>query len=214
MHVVIADKHELFRQGIASILSELVSSELDLEEREHSSELLTSQQNTPCDLIVAGANIFGRKQVSSLLEIQKAHPETAVLAIVENPTPKLMEELRHINIDGIICKSASQSSFTNAIKSILMGGHHYPPCSIVKHCKHITDTKLFPGTLTKRQEEVLSLLSSGKSNNEIAELLQLSEGTVKVHVTAIFRSLNVKNRTQAMLLAQQSKDRNTGSNQM
>ncbi len=215
MQVVIADKHELFRQSIASILSGLASSELklDLEETKDSSGLCISLQNTQCDLIVAGLNIFDKKSLPSLLDIRQKHPETAVIAVIENPTPKLMEEFRHHNFNGIICKSASQNSFSHAIKSVLMGGYHYPPCSAKKHCKHLTDTSLFPGTLTKRQEEVLSLLSSGKSNYEIAELLQLSEGTVKVHVTAIFKSLNVKNRTQAMLLSQQIKDSNSKSSQ-
>ena len=64
----------------------------------------------------------------------------------------------------------------------------------------------FANALTKRQEEVLLLLADGKSNKEIADYLSLSEGTVKVHVTAIFKALDVKNRTQAMLYAQRHRN--------
>jgi len=56
--------------------------------------------------------------------------------------------------------------------------------------------------LTRRQQEVLHLLAIGQSNRDIAGNLSLSEGTVKVHITAIFKALGVKNRTQAMLMAQ------------
>jgi DNA-binding NarL/FixJ family response regulator len=72
------------------------------------------------------------------------------------------------------------------------------------------DSDHFRGVLTARQKEVLYLLSEGRSNRDIADILNLTEGTVKVHITAIFKILEVRNRTQAMLLAQQYRHQDDG----
>ncbi|MBL4906446.1 MAG: response regulator transcription factor [Sneathiella sp.] len=207
MLVVIADRHDLFRQGLVTILKELKASELELREASDFSELRSILQSEPFDLIIAGLNIFQEKGLIALTNIRQKYPDIPVLAIIENPTPKLVEDLRHCKLNGIISKSASRSSYIRALKSLLLGGSHLPPRPSKKQFSYLSGPGLFPGTLTKRQEEVLYLVSDGKSNREIADILHLSEGTVKVHMTAIFKSLDVKNRTQAMLLAQQIRDK-------
>lgn len=206
MLVVIADRHDLFRQGLVTILRELKTTGLELREAEDVSGLRNLLQNDNFNLIVAGLNIFQERGIEALSAVRKSHPEIPVLAIIENPTPKLVEELRHCKLNGIISKSASKTSYIRALEALLLGGSHLPPRPSKKQYTDISGPGFFPGTLTRRQEEVLLLLSDGKSNREIADHLQLSEGTVKVHVTAIFKSLEVKNRTQAMLLAQKMRE--------
>ncbi len=206
MRVVIADRHDLFRQGLVTILKELNTTELELREAGDFLELKIMLQKDHYDLIIAGLNVFKNKGIHSLEDIRQKYPTIPVLAVIENPTPKLVEELRHCKLNGIISKSATKASYIRALKSLFLGGNHLPPKPSKRKYSYLTGPILFPNLLTRRQEEVLYLISDGKSNREIAELLSLSEGTVKVHVTAIFKSLGVKNRTQAMLLAQQSRD--------
>lgn len=206
MRVVIADRHDLFRQGLVTILKELNKTELDLKEAGNFLELKTMLQKDSYDLIIAGLNIFSSKGIRALEDIRQNHPNIPMLAVIENPTPKLVEELRHCKLNGIISKSASKASYIRALKSLFLGGNHLPPKPTKRKSSYLAGPILFPNLLTRRQEEVLFFISDGKSNREIADILSLSEGTVKVHVTAIFKSLGVKNRTQAMLLAQQCKD--------
>jgi len=205
MFVLIADRHDLFRQGVVTLLGELNSSGVKIRETDSFPGLLELLKLEPFDLIVASLNILQEAGLYSLNNIRLDHPDIPILVVADNPTLKTTEELRNCNVNGIISKSASKANYTNALNTILLGGTHLPPSPTKKQLEDTTGRFIFTGTLTHRQEEVLFLISDGKSNKEIATDLRLSEGTVKVHVTAIFKALNVKNRTQAMLLAQKNK---------
>lgn len=205
MFVLVADRHDLFRQSVVTILRELNSSALSVKETDNLPDLVQLLKNGPFGLIVASLNILQKEGLQALSNIRLQCPDTPILIIVENPTPKIMEELRSYNVNGIIAKSSPKTHYVNAFNSILLGGTHFPPFPSRRQLEQLAGKFLFPGTLTRRQEEVLSHISNGKSNKEIAADLRLSEGTVKVHVTAIFKALGVKNRTQAMLLAQKNK---------
>ena len=205
MFVLIADRHDLFRQGVVTILKELNSSDLKVRETDSFPRLIELLNCESFDLVVASLNILQEEGHLSLKNVGIQHPNTPILVVAENPTVKTVEELRSCKVNGIIGKSASKGQYINAMNSILLGGSHLPPSPSKKRMANTTGKFFFPGTLTRRQEEVLFLISDGKSNKEIAADLRLSEGTIKVHVTAIFKALNVKNRTQAMLLAQKNK---------
>ncbi len=204
MRALIADKHDLFRQGLVTILRELSTEEPSILEIANFSGLTSLMADAQFDIVIIGMNIMNEETLDKLSAFRRDHPDVPFLCIIEAPTQQLIDELRSYHLNGIIEKAASQSTYKSAIHSLLLGGNHVPLPIVKRRLPFQMDRHgLFPGTLTRRQEEVLFLLSDGKSNREIAEYLDLSEGTVKVHVTAIFRSLGVKNRTQAMLLAQQ-----------
>ncbi len=212
MFVLVADRHDLFRQGLVTLLNELNSAEMDIQETSSLSGLTTLLGQARYDLVIIGMNILNNDNHGTLSTLREDYPDTPILAIIETSTPRIIDELRRYNLNGIIAKSASKPSYISALRSLLLGGNHIPlPVSTRRTSSSLSGGSLFPGTLTRRQEEVLYLLADGKSNKEIAHYLRLSEGTVKVHVTAIFKALGVKNRTQAMLLAQQHRDDNLTS---
>ena len=212
MLVLVADRHDLFRQGLVTLLYELNSADLDIQETSNLSGLTKLLEQATYDLVIIGMNILNNDNHSTLHTLREQYQETPLLVLIETSTPRIVDELRRYNLNGIIAKSASKASYLSALRSLLLGGNHIPlPISKRRPSSSLSGKGLFPGTLTRRQEEVLYLLADGKSNKEIAHYLRLSEGTVKVHVTAIFKALGVKNRTQAMLLAQQHRDDNLSS---
>jgi DNA-binding NarL/FixJ family response regulator len=106
---------------------------------------------------------------------------------------------------GYICKSAGSASMMKGIRSVLEGDTFVSPHITVPDVLDVRqgeiDAEKLPNLLTPRQRDVLAMLRQGKSNKEIAHDLSLAEITVKLHVTAILRSLNCENRTQAAILA-------------
>jgi DNA-binding NarL/FixJ family response regulator len=107
---------------------------------------------------------------------------------------------------GYVPKSANHNVLLSAIKLAMNGEFYIPPLILEQGSMSQVDAgiRTSPGNdtrLTERQIEVLSLLSQGKPNKSIATALGLSEKTVKTHITAIFKALNVVNRTQAAAAA-------------
>ena len=96
---------------------------------------------------------------------------------------------------GYVSKSVPGEAMVTALREVLAGKSHYGPSVPVQADEPAG------GKLTLRQLEVLALLCQGQSNKQIARGLDLAEQTIKVHITAIFKSLNVVNRTQAALAA-------------
>lgn len=207
MRILVADKHDLFRHGVMTILQSLNMSDFDVEEVSDFEKLVSSLANSPCKMAIIGINVLEGENYQSLAVLKSDYPNLAILAVVENPTPQLVDKLRAYGLNGIIAKSANSASYISALKSLMLGGNHIPITSQRRMGNApLSGRGTFANALTRRQEEVLLLLADGKSNKEIADYLNLSEGTVKVHVTAIFKALDVKNRTQAMLYAQRHRN--------
>lgn len=100
---------------------------------------------------------------------------------------------------GFISKSSPSEVILGALRLILAGGVYAPPELLTGQSAAVSKSQL--DALTPRQREVLALIGQGKSNKEIGKALDLSDATVKQHVSAILRTLGVANRMQAMLSA-------------
>ena len=203
MRALIADKQDLFRQSLKDILSEVVTSPITVFEANCANTFLAELRKEKISLILLGSNICSQELVGNCRyeQIRLYQPHTPVLLIEEVNPGQLPQSPDSFPVEGLIHKSFTIGSFKKAISQLLSGGTYFPSQ------QNISPTELMPENgqlpeLTPRQREVFSLLAQGKSNKEIADTLKLSEGTVKVHVTAIFRVFKVNNRTQAMLLAQ------------
>jgi len=100
--------------------------------------------------------------------------------------------------DGYVLKGMSHQAILDAIRAVNRGERFIPPSIAEIYARHDPSSELRP-----REKEVLSLIISGKSNKEIASSLNIAEGTVKCHVSAIFLRLGVTDRTQAAMIARQ-----------
>jgi len=201
MRILIAEKHDLFRQGLTTILQECFAPPLISKETNSFAEMKALMNNHRFDLIIAGSNILKDLRPNLLRNIWYGQARTPVLAVTEGNDVNFLENIQKYRLNGVISKSASSSDYKHAFQTLLKG----EDLPLPGHQNRAGQSKLWESNanfaLTKRQNEVLALMSRGQSNRDIAENLSLSEGTVKVHVTAIFKTLGVRNRTQAMLLA-------------
>jgi DNA-binding NarL/FixJ family response regulator len=146
--------------------------------------------------------------VQGVTEFRTRFPEIPLVVLSASESHYDIKRVLDAGALGFITKSSSPAVMVSALQLVLAGGIYVPPL-IVEPDSGLhgqQDTAAFAALrhtgLTTRQMEVLRLLVQGNQNKVIARALDLSEGTVKIHVAAIFRALNVNNRTEAVLAAQ------------
>ncbi|WP_041793702.1 response regulator [Pararhodospirillum photometricum] len=207
MKLLIADDHELFRDGLRLILGELDPS-LDVVEARSFDEALTRAEEAgevPFDLMLLDLVMPGLPWTDGLSALRAVAPDTPLVVLSANEERDLVLQAVHLGAVGFISKAASSKVILGALNLVLSGGMYLPPALLeTLPARGQPDPEPDPvvSPLTPRQREVLALIGQGKSNKEIARVLTLSEGTVKLHVTAILKALGVSNRTGAVIAAQ------------
>lgn len=121
-------------------------------------------------------------------------PELPLIVLSASEDPRDVRTALAMGALGYVPKSAAPHTILSALALVLSGNVYVPPLMA-------TVAQPSPQSLTNRQAEVLELLCDGRSNKEICDALGLSEKTVKAHLTSIFKTLNVENRTQAAIVA-------------
>ena len=189
--VLIADDHVLVRDGIKLLVSSILGPVRFLEAGDGPSLVRVVQLPSKIDLALVDLNMPGMEKGFRLAELARQHPSLAVVVVSALTSPDVVR--RTLDIPGVYAflpKSATSDLMRSAIEAALQGTRL--PYTPVVEQGSATEV-----TLTPRLEEVRALLRQGLSNKLIASTLGISEGTVKNHMTEIFRALNVSNRTQA-----------------
>lgn len=208
--VILADDHVLFRDGFALLLQQHEPEVCCLAGGAFMDALQLLQSHPDTDLLMLDLNMPGMRGATSVREIQQAYPGLPVVILSGEESRAQMEAVLAAGASGYIPKSSSAPVMISAIRLVLAGGVYIPPQLLVSASSAPSlgrppGNGPMPGMgphLTERQTEVLKRLAAGKSNKLICRELQLSEGTVKAHINAIYRSLNVVNRTEAAMAAQ------------
>jgi DNA-binding NarL/FixJ family response regulator len=203
MKILIAENHGLFRNGIRRVLTQLEGDVTTVEANDYSQTLVKAETESDIGAVVIDLAVPGIPWGEGLQALRQklAHD---VPIIVMSPSHDKRQSPALVNLGA--ADSAPLSSNRRAVLSALRmafsnGAERLPERAdsdegLGRH----EDAIRF---LTPRQREVLTLLAQGKSNKEIAGDLHLAEGTVKLHVTAILKALNVNNRTRAVVAASQ-----------
>lgn len=216
MKILIADDHELFLRGLEFTLNENIKN-INISTAQDYSEIFTYlDKNENFDLIITDLAMPGGNWLSSINQIHKLQPDTPIIIISAVFNKEILQQTLDIGVSGYIPKTATNNLMMSAINLVLAGGV-YIPHELLYSNKHIKEeandtiksleslTKIHTETtqkgLTDRQIEIVSCIAQGLSNKEIATKLNLTEGTVKVHITIILKILNVKNRTSAVIEA-------------
>ena len=212
MKILVADNHAVFRVGLVYLLQKLDSEAEILEASDYSEALAIAECESDIDLILIDLlmpGIDGFNGVSGIRDRAKSVP-IIVVSAREHPAD-VQASLDH-GAMGYLPKSSSSDVTLNAIRLVMSGGMYLPP-ALLGHDStggvDVIETSLsqprlsdqVSRSLTRRQRDVMRLLALGRSNKAIAQELELAEGTVKVHVSAIFKALNVTNRTEAVIVA-------------
>ncbi len=221
MKILIADDHRLVIEAVKAKLAELEPGiEFILA---MSVDELLARASDDVDLAVIDLNMPGAQGQDHVDEIRRRHPAVPVVVLSGYEDPAIMRGVLERGVLGFIPKAYSPEVMLSAVRLVLAGGVYVPPMMLsavppgivagfpngaveaaqrgpaaaaahtLEHLRNV---------LTDRQVEVLQLLSQGKPNKLIGRALGISEGTVKIHLAAIFRALNVRNRTEAVVAAQ------------
>lgn len=207
MHdILIADDHPLFRSALRQALTITLGENLRLVEAESIVQLeerLTEKSDW--DLVLLDLNMPGAHGFSGLVLLRGQYPQIPVAMISAQEEAAVMARAREFGASGFIPKSSSLEQIQQAVTNILDGDESWPAQleegSAVSEEEKAASAGL--ASLTPQQFRVLTMVCDGLLNKQIAYDLNVSEATVKAHVTAIFRKLNVRTRTQAALLLQQ-----------
>ncbi len=201
--IVIADDHPLFRAALKQSLLNLFKDCQVIETESIDEVTALGNELLDADLLLLDLTMPGAHGFSGLVFVRGQFPELPVMVISANEDPSVMQQAVSYGALGFIPKSSSSQTIESALLTVLSGGL-YLPDNAAEHCT-VEDTELEIAqrfaSLTPHQYRVFSLLREGKLNKQIAYELNVSEATIKAHITPILRKLNVSNRTQAVLLA-------------
>lgn len=202
---VIADDHALFRAGLRLLLSDTCG---PAEVRQAGSlpELkLLLEADHEVDLAVVDLAMPGMKGAASIRELRHAYPQLRCVVMSGSEHRQDVLDALAAGAIGYIPKSLDPEAMVAAIQQVLGGGIYAPTLLLTEPIEaEELSSAVDPAVmamLTPRQYDVLRLLGKGQANKEIARALDISEGTVKIHLAAIFRVLDVRNRTEAVLKA-------------
>jgi DNA-binding NarL/FixJ family response regulator len=158
------------------------------------------------DLALLDLHMPGSDGAPWIGRLRARFPALPVIVVSAEESPPLVRELIACGVAGFIPKSDTAAVILQAVRLVLSGGTYAPLRLLGGEHTAADNGKARPDAplhgLTQRQLDVLALLARGLPNKRIARELGLSEGTVKVHLLAIFRALEVSNRTEAVVAAQ------------
>ncbi len=208
MKILIADDHELFRDGLRHVLDQLGGPLTIVEASDFQQAIDAVERETDIDIVLLDLTMPGMVWSDGLQRLKELLPDQIPIIILSASDDR-RHVLQAVNLgaQGFIPKTSSSRVMLSALKLVLSGGVYLPPALLEQANQSDNGVPMANehavSFLTPRQREVLALLGQGKSNKEIARVLQLAEGTVKLHVTAILKALNVNNRTRAVVAASQ-----------
>ena len=201
MKLLVIDDHPVLRDGLTALLKQSGPGTEVFQASSADEGLKLVEQHNDFDAVLLDLLMPGLGGFSAISEFGKMRPDLPVVVLSSSEDPKDVHRALSLGALGYVPKSASSHVLLSAIRLVLSGELYVPPLVLNKQSSIIgrveSGIQNGAGRLTERQVEVLGLLSKGQPNKTIATTLDLSEKTVKAHVTAIFRALNVVNRTQA-----------------
>lgn len=206
LKMLVVEDHVLVREGLAKTLCHLEEGVLVLEAADCAGATALLEQASPFDLMLLDLGLPGLDGLSFLGIVRRRYPALPVVILSAYDDLQTVGKAMRFGAMGFVPKTYSGEQLLEALREVLAGRVFIPagmPSSsfaIAQSLPAGDGAESSEFGLTERQAEVLGLMARGKSNRDIAGLLGLSEGTVKIHMTAIFRVLGVSSRTQAMVV--------------
>lgn len=198
---LIADDHPLFREALISALQPLFQNVDIIQSDGLDSTLEALKLHSDFNLVLLDLNMPGCDNFYGLIRVSEDFPQVPVAVVSASDSIEVVSKVMSLGAKGFIPKATPTDIIAIALKKI-MDGHNWLPDNMqtsITHDKPAMDIAKLVGELTPKQFRVLKLLQSGLLNKQIAFDLDISEATVKAHISAIFRKLNVHTRTQAVL---------------
>jgi DNA-binding NarL/FixJ family response regulator len=211
MKILVVDDHVLIRDALRAVLKELRGDAAVLEASDCRQAMQVIAENADLGLILLDLNLPDRDGFAVLAELRERYPAISVVVLSGQQDRSSVVRALDLGALGFIPKSGQREVMLSALRLVFAGGIYIPP-QILACDKPLARQsgekqpaadrpRVSPSDLglTTRQLEILALMMQGKSNKAICRVLNLAEPTVKNHVTAILKALEVTNRTEAVI---------------
>lgn len=217
MKFLVADDHELFLRGLELVLSGKYPRAKILTAGSYTELYEVIEKEDDFDIILTDLAMPGDVWSNAIQKIHNQLPDTPIIILSAIFDEEIVQKTIEIGVSGYLSKTSSHQEILEAIDVVISGGAYLSKdllqsqkinensatdkllLNLIEESKGENSSK----HLTPRQKDVLEAAATGKANKQIAYELGLTEGTVKLHMTAIFRVLGVYNRTAAILKAAQ-----------
>jgi len=201
-NIVISDDHPLLRSAIRQVISDGVPDVnlLEAATLDETEKILSTTNRI--DLLLLDIHMPGMQGLTGLCFLRAEFPSVPIAIISASSDPRLIRQAVAHGAAGYILKSSPVSEIREAINSLLTGDYWVPDVENNKQLElEDNDRAVRLSSLTPQQFRVLRMVSEGQLNKQIAYQLDISEATVKSHVSAILQKLKVNSRTQAVIMA-------------
>lgn len=198
--IIIADDHPLFRQALLGTLKVKFNQTAWLEAETIAELEQQLQNNSDSDLLLLDLNIPGAHGFNTLIHIRNHFPQIPVVVVSAHEDHGTIGKAMGYGAAGFVPKSTPVDDIFIAITTVLSGETWLPKSyENIQASGDMTDIAERVASLTQQQYRILMMFAQGLLNKQIAYDLNVSEATIKAHATAIFRKLDVRNRTQAVI---------------
>lgn len=206
LKLLVVEDHALVREGLVRLLAQVEDSCQVSEAADFETALTVLDGGGEFDLVLLDLALPGIDGFAGLDILRRRYPAMPVAVVSAFDDVPTITRVMNLGASGFIPKAYSGEALLNAVREVLDGNIVRPT---IQQGARLDDEKMLPPSkisvkpaevgLTDRQAQVLALMVRGLSNRDIAEQLELSEGTVKIHATAVFKALGVGSRTQALV---------------
>lgn len=208
--VVIADDHPLFRAALKQAIRKISTNAkiMEVSSLGEASEILASEEGI--NLLLLDIHMSDSDGFAGLIMYKQAYPLTPIVIVSASEEPDIIRNAIEFGASGFIPKSADLSIIREAINTVFEGQSWWPEIdglrnfganSVAGATAQFNEAKRLFSTLTPTQSKVFMAISEGLLNKQIAFKMDISESTIKTHITAIFKKLNISSRTQAVIFA-------------
>jgi len=210
LRILLVEDDELFRLGLHMRLQQETGLEIvaEAEDGETAVELASRH---PLDLVLLDVGLPGMGGIEACRQIKQEHPNLPILVLTSRSQKSLIARLIEVGAQGYCLKGIAAETLVLAIRSVAAGASWWDQTATTEiraaiksnttDADSLATTNCLANPLTRREQEILALLATGMTNQEIAEILYIAPGTVRVHVHAILHKLEVRDRTQAVVVA-------------
>ncbi len=200
MNVLIADDHPMVRDALKRTLLLVEPDTQVFEAADYAGALRVLQQHSP-QLALLDLHMPGMERVEGLRRLRLLHPGVKMVVASGEDDPAVIRATLAAGAAGFLPKSEAPEVLQQALRLVLGGGTYMPAQALADMRHGAPPPRPDASGLTPRQMDVLRCLMRGQPNKLIARELGLTEGTVKIHIAAILRVLQARNRTEAVVVA-------------
>jgi two-component system, NarL family, response regulator len=205
LKILLVEDDELFRLGLKFRLQQEteIATLIAAEDGETAIELASKQS---FDAVLLDIGLPGIGGLETCRQLKAQHPHLPILVLTSRTEPALIARLVEYGAQGYCLKGISAESLILAMRSVIAGASWWDAAATSEirttfqhHAGELSDSAAI--NLTSREQEILTLVATNKTNQEIAELLYITPGTVRVHVHTILHKLGARDRQQAVEIA-------------